>query len=182
MGDDAAADATSIDHLLAPLKRGTKDYLLKSIVPSLVQGLTQMAIVRPEDPHVWLAEYLLERSPEGRSMQIVKRGEEAGDEAKGDATDDGAETTVSSTLTVGDFTLIVELHKMDAGGILIAAIDKTSQKTGVLQLDAAAARTLPEELTDPDDTLTPESEVWGRLQDRLRCMDTEEGLDLMLVE
>ena len=51
-----------IAHLLTPLKRGTKDYLLRAVVPSLVHGLTQLAIERPGDPHLWLAEYLLSKA------------------------------------------------------------------------------------------------------------------------
>ena len=63
---------------LGPIKQGTKSYLARSIVPILIEGLTQLSIVRPKPtlstmgPHVWLANFLIERSSQ-RDDYEVKR-------------------------------------------------------------------------------------------------------------
>lgn len=51
--------------LLSSIKRGTKDYLMQSVVPSLVEALTELAIHRPEDPHLFLAQFILKRASSG---------------------------------------------------------------------------------------------------------------------
>jgi hypothetical protein len=47
---------------LQPIKAGAKAYLAKAVVPSLVEGMTKLSIARPTDPHVWLAQFLLDKS------------------------------------------------------------------------------------------------------------------------
>ena len=68
----AGREDDAVAHMLRPLQKGTKDYLLRSIVPSLVHGLTQMAIERPSDPHLWMAQYMLNKSRSG-TFDIVRR-------------------------------------------------------------------------------------------------------------
>ena len=63
---------------LGPIKQGTKSYLARSIVPILIEGLTQLSIVRPTPslstmgPHVWLANFLLERSTQANDYEIKR--------------------------------------------------------------------------------------------------------------
>ncbi len=92
-----------MESVLSPLKKGTKEYLLKvvrvasprvmgvvggvfmprrrtdarvccplaqTVVPTIVEGFTQLAVDRPTDPHLWLAEFLLSRSPQGAMYEI----------------------------------------------------------------------------------------------------------------
>ena len=64
---------------LGPIKQGTKTYLARSIVPILIEGLTQLSIVRPEPtlstmgPGVWLANFLLERSSQSQDYEIRRK-------------------------------------------------------------------------------------------------------------
>ena len=63
----------------SPLKQGTKNYLAESIVPLLIEGLTQLSISRPEKsdnspgPAVWLAKYLLRRSDQSKDYVLKRR-------------------------------------------------------------------------------------------------------------
>ena len=63
----------------SPLKQGTKNYLAESIVPLLIEGLTQLSISRPEKsdnspgPAVWLAKYLLRRSDQSKDYILKRR-------------------------------------------------------------------------------------------------------------
>ena len=57
---------------MTPLKRGTKDYLMRIIVPSLIEGLTQLSISRPQDPHLFLAKFLLNKSPAAAKHEVTK--------------------------------------------------------------------------------------------------------------
>ena len=63
----------------SPLKQGTKNYLAESIVPLLIEGLTQLSISRPEKsdnspgPAVWLAKYLLRRSDQSNDYVLKRR-------------------------------------------------------------------------------------------------------------
>lgn len=45
----------------------------QTIVPTLVQGLIQMAIQRPSDPHLWLSEFLLQKSPQADDYEIRRK-------------------------------------------------------------------------------------------------------------
>ncbi|CAL4239386.1 unnamed protein product, partial [Meganyctiphanes norvegica] len=40
-----------------------KEYLSHAVSPTLVEGLTQLAKIRPEDPIIWLADWLLVNNP-----------------------------------------------------------------------------------------------------------------------
>ena len=70
----------------SPLKAGTKNYLAESIVPLLIEALTQLAISRPEasesspGPEVWMAKYLLRRSGQKDDYKIsrVRGGNDVG--------------------------------------------------------------------------------------------------------
>ena len=73
MGDRA-------ESLLKPLKAGTKDYLNKTIVPELIESLTKLAIARPEEPHLWLAHFMLEKSPLSDLYAIKRVDPRAGEE------------------------------------------------------------------------------------------------------
>ena len=44
---------------------------LQSVVPFLVEGLTELAIQRPQDALLWLSQYILDRSPAGGEYKIV---------------------------------------------------------------------------------------------------------------
>ena len=64
-----------MEHLKSPLKSGTKDYLMKQIVPTLIEGLTQLSITRPGDPHKFLASFLLKKSPKQQKYVIMSETE-----------------------------------------------------------------------------------------------------------
>eukprot|EP00941_MAST-03F_sp_MAST-3F-sp1_P002079 g2079.t1 len=48
---------------------GNQDYLMKSIVPTLLPALTQLALLRPADPLVWLGHFVLQKS--GKCNRVV---------------------------------------------------------------------------------------------------------------
>ena len=72
--------ADRAERLLKPLKAGTKDYLNKAIVPELIESLTKLAIARPEEPHLWLAHFMLEKSPLSDLYAIKRVDPRAGEE------------------------------------------------------------------------------------------------------
>ena len=51
--------------ILEPLLEGdaVTDYLAESVNPTLLQGLAQLCKVRPVEPVVWLADWLLMNNP-----------------------------------------------------------------------------------------------------------------------
>uniref|UniRef100_A0A0B7BLA3 Nucleoside diphosphate kinase homolog 5 n=1 Tax=Arion vulgaris TaxID=1028688 RepID=A0A0B7BLA3_9EUPU len=53
------------DSIIEPVAIGqaAKDYLSKSVNPTLLKGLTDLAKKKPEDPVLWLADWLLENNP-----------------------------------------------------------------------------------------------------------------------
>jgi len=53
------------DCIVEPVATGqaAKDYLSKSVNPTLLKGLTDLAKKKPEDPVLWLADWLLENNP-----------------------------------------------------------------------------------------------------------------------
>lgn len=53
------------DSIVEPVAVGqaAKDYLSKSVNPTLLKGLTDLAKKKPEDPVLWLADWLLENNP-----------------------------------------------------------------------------------------------------------------------
>jgi hypothetical protein len=53
------------------LKQSTKDYLSAAIVPTLIDGLTKLAIARPDDPHLWMAQYILDSRPNAKAADLV---------------------------------------------------------------------------------------------------------------
>ncbi|GBG30039.1 Adenylate kinase 7 [Hondaea fermentalgiana] len=53
-----------MERLATPLRSGTKAYLSANVVPALTEGLTRLGIVRPSDPYLFLAEFLLALSPQ----------------------------------------------------------------------------------------------------------------------
>lgn len=53
-----------MERLLDPVKKNTKEYLMSTVMPKLIQGLTEMTIERPSNPHGWLARFLLAQAPE----------------------------------------------------------------------------------------------------------------------
>lgn len=64
---------STMESLLSPLERSTKEYLVSSVGKELVELLTELAVARPADPHLWLAERLLAKSPAAKSFEIVER-------------------------------------------------------------------------------------------------------------
>ncbi|CAG5132037.1 unnamed protein product [Candidula unifasciata] len=53
------------DCIVEPVALGqaAKDYLSKAVNPTLLKGLTDLAKKKPEDPVLWLADWLLENNP-----------------------------------------------------------------------------------------------------------------------
>lgn len=53
------------DAIVEPVATGqsAKDYLSKAVNPTLLKGLTDLAKKKPEDPVLWLADWLLENNP-----------------------------------------------------------------------------------------------------------------------
>ncbi|KAK7005202.1 nucleoside diphosphate kinase 5 [Biomphalaria glabrata] len=53
------------DSIVEPVATGqaAKDYLSKVVNPTLLKGLTDLAKKKPEDPVLWLADWLLENNP-----------------------------------------------------------------------------------------------------------------------
>lgn len=51
--------------ILEPLLTGeaVTDYLAQSVNPTLLEGLAQLCKVKPTDPVVWLADWLLMNNP-----------------------------------------------------------------------------------------------------------------------
>ena len=72
VGFKADASNSAMDDMLAPLERSVKTYLTESISKDLIELLAIAAVERPKDPHMWLAQRLLEKSPQGASYAIVK--------------------------------------------------------------------------------------------------------------
>jgi hypothetical protein len=76
-GAGAAADAVSqpyaLDDVLTPLERSVKTYLTDAVSRDLIELLSLMAVERPADAHLWLAQRLLERSGAGSATYTVVR-------------------------------------------------------------------------------------------------------------
>ena len=53
------------DSVIEPVQTGqaAKDYLAKSVNPTLLKGLTELCKQKPIDPVIWLADWLLENNP-----------------------------------------------------------------------------------------------------------------------
>lgn len=53
------------DSIVEPIAAGqaAKDYLAKAVNPTLLKGLTQLSKQKPQDPVIWLADWLLENNP-----------------------------------------------------------------------------------------------------------------------
>ncbi|ELU16784.1 hypothetical protein CAPTEDRAFT_177417 [Capitella teleta] len=53
------------DSIVEPIAVGqaARDYLARSVNPTLLKGLTQLCKKKPDDPVVWLADWLLENNP-----------------------------------------------------------------------------------------------------------------------
>jgi len=53
------------DSIVEPIASGqaAKDYLAKTVNPTLLKGLTQLSKEKPQDPVIWLADWLLENNP-----------------------------------------------------------------------------------------------------------------------
>jgi len=53
-------------------KLPTREYLLETVMPGLVEALTDMCIQKPADPYLWLTEWLTKNRPRGRSTAVHK--------------------------------------------------------------------------------------------------------------
>ncbi len=65
---------TALDDMLAPLERTVKTYLTDTLASDLIELLAVCAIERPADPHLWLAQRLLEKSPDANGFMIKRKG------------------------------------------------------------------------------------------------------------
>ncbi|CCE78422.1 Piso0_001045 [Millerozyma farinosa CBS 7064] len=54
-----------------------RQYLNKNVSYDLLEGLRQLARVKPEDPLRWLGEYLIKASDEQRNKEAQTEGQEA---------------------------------------------------------------------------------------------------------
>lgn len=61
-----------LDELLTPLERNIKTYLAGAVASDLIEVIAKLALVRPEDPHRFLAEQLLAKSPAAARLRIVE--------------------------------------------------------------------------------------------------------------
>jgi hypothetical protein len=68
------ATDTALDDMLAPLERTVKSYLTDTLAATLIELLAVCAIERPADPHLWLAQRLLEKSPDPNGYMIKRKG------------------------------------------------------------------------------------------------------------
>lgn len=60
--------------ILEPIITGqsAKDYLAKTVNPTLLKGLTQLSKLKPADPVGWLAEWLQNNNPNKPKINIIK--------------------------------------------------------------------------------------------------------------
>jgi hypothetical protein len=58
------------------MERSVKSYLTGAISKDLVECLSIMAVERPPNPHVWMAQRLLERGQDAGSYLVVRRERE----------------------------------------------------------------------------------------------------------
>lgn len=64
---------SAMDDLLAPLERAVKTYLTETLSQDLIELMAIAAVERPKDPHLWMAQRLLEKSPRGQELFISSR-------------------------------------------------------------------------------------------------------------
>lgn len=64
---------TVLDDMLTPIERNVKTYLTETISQDIVELLALLAIERPDDPHLWLAQKLLERSETTNGHYYIAR-------------------------------------------------------------------------------------------------------------
>jgi hypothetical protein len=62
-----------MERLQTPFKASTKAYLTAQVAPALTDALTRLGIVRPDDPYFFLAEYLLNLSPNRDQYVLAPR-------------------------------------------------------------------------------------------------------------
>lgn len=67
--DEVASYA--LDDILTPMERSVKTYLTGTVGEDLIECLSLMAVERPADPHVWMAQRILERHPAGSNQFLV---------------------------------------------------------------------------------------------------------------
>jgi hypothetical protein len=74
----AAAAPYAMDDLLTPMERSVKEYLTSAVAADLIACLSLLAVERPPDPHLWLAQKILARGPAGNMYMVVKRSVDLG--------------------------------------------------------------------------------------------------------
>jgi hypothetical protein len=60
------------------MERSVKTYLTASVAKDLVECLALLAVERPPDPHLWLAQRILERGAQGSGYVVVRRALDPG--------------------------------------------------------------------------------------------------------
>ena len=68
----------ALDDVLTPMERSVKTYLTSSVAKDLVECLALLAVERPPDPHLWLAQRILERGAQGSAYVVVRRALDPG--------------------------------------------------------------------------------------------------------
>ena len=72
MGQTAEAAALNVSSQIDLQALPIRQYLENTMVALLVQGLTQLVRVRPEDPVEWLAAFLLKNNPNAKKQPAAK--------------------------------------------------------------------------------------------------------------
>lgn len=52
-----------------PVGQAARDYLKRQVNPTLLKGLTELCKNKPQDPVIWLADWLLENNPNKPSIK-----------------------------------------------------------------------------------------------------------------
>ena len=60
-----------MDDVLTPLERSVKNYLFKSVGHDLAELMAKLAVERPDEAHLWLAQQLLLKSKHPSRYTIV---------------------------------------------------------------------------------------------------------------
>lgn len=73
-GVPAHTDKGSVmDDILTPLERSVKTYLMGAVAKDLIESLALLATERPAEPHLFLAQQLLERGGCLNTYALVRR-------------------------------------------------------------------------------------------------------------
>ena len=78
LSGDVRPSGYALDDVLTPMERSVKGYLTDSVAKDLIECLALLAVERPPDPHLWLAQRVLERGAQGGLYVVVRRAIDPG--------------------------------------------------------------------------------------------------------